>query len=359
MGVVYQSRVNNMEYKTAEKARALVFNIDSIADMIAHTQRDDGEIPWSENDKTDPWDMVEAIMGLNIGGYRGEAAKAFEWLVEKQHKEGFWYASYRNGVPEDKTQDTNMTSYIAVGLLHDYLINKDLDLLKQMWPTLESAMNFVLSLQLPSGKLYWAKSPEGVIDPVALLTGSSSVYMSTKCALAIARILGYDKPAWKDSLLKLGDSIRHKRHQFNVTKSRYSMDWFYPILSGALSGDEAQKRVDKYWKKFIVDDLGVRCVSDNPWVTIAESSELVLALSAMGNDNLAKIVFSWIQDRCFDDGTYWCGFTFPDMVVWPEEKVTWTNAVVILAADALYNLTPAGQIFNHEFWKTFEYSPFY
>ncbi len=116
--------------------------------------------------------------------------------------------------------------------------------------------------------------------------------------------------------------------------------------------------MDKNWKKFVVEGLGVRCVSDNPWVTIAESSEFVLALSAMGNDNLAKIVFSWIQDRCFDDGSYWCGFTFPDMIVWPEEKITWTNAVVLMAADALYNLTPAGQIFNYEFWKTFEFSPF-
>ncbi len=348
-----------MEFKTAEIKQDLALNVDSVADMIAHTQRVDGEIPWSHDDKTDPWDMVEAIMGLNIGGYRSEGIKAFQWLARNQENEGYWYASYINGIPEDRTQDTNMTSYIAVGLLHYYLIYKDIFFLKQMWPTLESAMNFALSLQMPSGKLYWAKSPEGKIDPVSLLTGSSSVYMSTKCALAIAKILGHEKPSWKNSLIKLGDSIRYRRNMFNVTKSRYSMDWFYPILSGALSGDEAQKRVDKYWKKFVVEDLGVRCVSDNPWVTIAESSEFVLALSAMGNDNLAKIVFNWIQDRCFDDGTYWCGFTFPDMVIWPEEKITWTNAVVLMAADALYNLTPAGQLFNHEFWKTFEFSPFY
>jgi hypothetical protein len=61
------------------------------------------------------------------------------------------------------------------------------------------------------------------------------------------------------------------------------MDWYYPILCGVITGDGAQKRLDKYWKKFVVEDRGVRCVSDKPWVTIAETSELTLALAGIGN----------------------------------------------------------------------------
>lgn len=136
-----------------------------------------------------------------------------------------------------------------------------------------------------------------------------------------------------------------------MTKSRFSMDWFYPILGGAVTGAAAQRRIDKFWKKFVIQNMGVRCVADQPWVTIAESCELVIALAAMGNSLLAGIVFSWICDRTFDDHTFWCGFTFPDMVLWPEEKITWTNAVVLMAADALYDLTPAGRLFSHEYWK--------
>jgi hypothetical protein len=78
--------------------------------------------------------------------------------------------------------------------------------------------------------------------------------------------------------------------------------------------------------------MGIRCVSDRPWVTIAETSELVLALAGMGNSKLAEIVFNWISECTFDDGSYWCGFTFPDMVIWPEDKITWTNGVVMMAA---------------------------
>jgi hypothetical protein len=136
-----------------------------------------------------------------------------------------------------------------------------------------------------------------------------------------------------------------------MTKSRFSMDWFYPILTGALVGDDARKRIDSYWKKFVVEGQGVRCVYDEPWVTIAETCELVLALVAMGNEDLARIVFSWISTKRFDDDTYWCGFTFPNMVIWPEDKITWTNAVVLMALDALYHLTPASQMFNHTSWE--------
>jgi hypothetical protein len=143
-----------------------------------------------------------------------------------------------------------------------------------------------------------------------------------------------------------------------MTKSRYSMDWFYPILAGVITGNEAQKRIDKYWKKFVVEDRGVRCVSDKPWVTIAETSELCLALAAMGNLELTRIVFNWICDRRYEDGSYWCGFTCPDLTVWPEDKITWTNAAVLIAADAIYNLTPASMLFNHQFWATSELSPF-
>jgi hypothetical protein len=39
----------------------------------------------------------------------------------------------------------------------------------------------------------------------------------------------------------------------------------------------------------------------------------------------------------------------PKIILWPEEKLTWTNAAVLLAADVLYNLTPAGQMFSHKF----------
>jgi len=333
-----------------KKIQDLSIDIDAVTGLIADTQKENGEIPWSIGDKTDPWDHIEAAIGLCIGGEYEKARLAYRWMAETQLADGSWFSAYRNGQPDDKTRDTNMSSYIAVGLLHFYLITGDDLFLRELWDTMAGGIEFALSLQTPNGEIYWAVSPEGRVDKMALLTGSSSVYMSLKCALAIAQILGHVKPRWKTSLARLANAIQHKAHLFNMTKSRFSMDWFYPILTGAITGVEAQKRIDQYWKKFIITGQGVRCVSDEPWVTLAETSELSLALSAMGNRELSQIVFNWIIDRKFEDNTYWCGYTHPDMVIWPEEKITWTNAVVLMAADAIYDLTPAGQIFSHYFW---------
>lgn len=342
-----------MSVRQARQLRAVsVAATDVAADYIAITQRASGEIPWFDGGKTDPWDHVEAAMGLSIGGYSGHARRAFEWSANMQLEDGSWYSAYKNGVPEDFTRDANMSSYIAVGVYHYFLIFRDKAFLKQMWDTVARAIGFVIGLQAKGGEIYWAVSPEGNVDKMALLTGSSSVYMSIKCALAIADILGYDMPEWKHALSKLEYAIRERRHIFNVTKARFSMDWFYPILCGAIIGDAAKRRIEKYWKKFIIEGQGVRCVSDQPWVTIAESSELCMALSAMGNKFQSEIVFDWIWDKRYeDDSTFWCGHTYPDMVVWPEEKNTWTNAAAMMAADAIYGITPASKLFSHEFWK--------
>jgi hypothetical protein len=345
-----------LDSSRSRSVRDFSVDTEAIAELIAQTQLDSGEIPWCPGQKTDPWDHIEAAMGLSIGGFAQQARRAFEWFARMQLEDGSCYSAYQQGVPEDKTRETNLSSYIAVGVYHYYLITRDDILLKEMWPCISAAIDFALSLQTDEGEIYWALNPEGNVDPMALLTGCSSIYMSIKCALAIAKILGYRKPLWNEGMYRLENAIKFKPHLFNMTKFRYSMDWFYPVLTGAVSGVEAQNRIDKYWKKFIIEDRGVKCVSDEPWVTIAETSELCLALSAMGNRDLAGIVFNWISDRRYDDGSFWCGFVCPDIIIWPEDKIAWTNAAALMAADAIYDLSPASQIFSHQFWEAFDFS---
>jgi len=326
-------------------------DIGSLASSIASEQKTSGEIPWHKGGKTDPWDHVEAAIGLSIGGYYEEARKAFEWLATVQLEDGSWYSSYIDGKPEDTTKESNMSSYMAVGIFHYYLITHDRPFLEYIWPTVCAGIDYATDLQAKGGEIYWARNVGGEVDPMALLTGCSSIYMSLKCALVLALLLGESRPKWQNALKRLGDAIAYRPHLFNKNKSRYSMDWFYPVLSGALTGAEAKKRISRHWNKFIVDGLGARCVSDNPWITIAETSELILSLAAMGEHKLGQTVMSWIHNRLYDDGSYWCGFTFPDMVIWPAERLTWTNAAVMMAADALYHITPAYQLFNHSFWE--------
>ena len=70
-------------------------DIEAVGGLIAATQREDGEIPWFDGDKTDPWDHVEAAMGLNVAGRFTEARAAFAWLAEKQLDDGSWSYNFR------------------------------------------------------------------------------------------------------------------------------------------------------------------------------------------------------------------------------------------------------------------------
>lgn len=326
-------------------------DVGAMADFIVHLQKANGEIPWSEGGKTDPWDHVESAMGLSVAGYHREAERAYEWLAATQLSDGSWWSATRNGRVEDATRDSNLASYIAVGVYQHYLITGDIGFLRRIWATLEAGVAYAVGLQAASGEIHWARNKEGAIDRMALLTGSSSVYMSLKCAIAVASLLRKRRTDWEDALDKLGEAIRFFPSLFNMMKARFSMDWYYPVLCGAITGEDARKRIDRSWDKFVVPDWGVRCVSDRPWVTTAEAAELVLALTAMEDRERAAIVFSWICDKKYDDGSYWTGVTFPDGIIWPEERTSWTAAAVLLAHDALHELTPASRLFRHGFWR--------
>ncbi len=340
-----------MKRHTGQIRSHLVSDIESMARAIAGIQRETGEIPWSEGGKTDPWDHVESAMGLSVGGFYEEARRAYGWLSEIQLPDGAFWAAWRDGRPDERRKDANMTAYVAVGVFHHFLVTGDLAFLSRMWPTVAKAVDFAVSLQAPDGQIYWSMDENGKVAENALLTGSSSIFLSIRCGLAIASRLKQLKPKWEFALRKLGGAIAHRGHLFDESKNRYSMDWYYPILCGAVTGEAAHARFEAHWDEFVVPEWGVRCVSDRPWVTMAESSECILALSAAGRHEDAEKIFSWIRDSRYDDGFYWTGLTVPDSVIWPEERTSWTTAAVILAGDALNGWTAGADVFSHAFWE--------
>jgi len=342
-------------FRTVEKP---LVDVASTTDYILTVQKTNGEIPWSTGGKTDPWDHIESAMGLTVGGLHREAKKAYMWSAESQMEDGSWWSSYRDGRPEpDAFKDSNMTAYIAVGVLHYFKATGDDRFVGQMWQTVSGAMDFVVDLQGESGEIFWAKRADGSIDKKALLTGSSSIFLSLTCALQIASMLGKRRPRWEVARKMLGDAIRNKSDLFDQSKSRFSMDWYYPILSGALRGEAAQRRIENLWDKYLISGWGVRCVSDRPWVTMAETAELCISLAAMGSLALSETVLGWISDKKYEDGAFWTGVTVPDQVIYTEEKTTWTGAAVLLAADLIYGFSPASRFFSHGFLKPFSVYP--
>lgn len=314
------------------------------AESIAAEQYPSGEIPWSRYGHTDPWDHVECAMALTAAGLLDEARAAFEWSRREQRADGSWAIKYRRGVIEDAGSDSNFCAYIATGVWHHVLATGDERFARRMWPTVRAAVDFVLGMQAGTGEIYWAQGPGGVFTE-ALLTGSASVHHSLRCAVALAEFLDVAQPEWEVAAGRLGHAIAAHPDSF-TTKPQHSMDWYYPVLCGAVRGPDAAHRIAERWGEFVVEGLGVRCVSDRPWVTGAETSEFVMALDAMGDRDRALAQFAAMQHLREDDGSYWTGLVYADGKRWPVERTTWTAAAMILAADALSDTTPAAGIFR-------------
>ncbi|MFF0445104.1 prenyltransferase/squalene oxidase repeat-containing protein [Streptomyces sp. NPDC004609] len=315
---------------TAEQAAETVAGIRA-------AQRDDGAIPWFRGHHLDPWDHTEAAMALDAAGEHEAAARAYAWLLRHQNDDGSWYAAYDDGDarrPTDLGRETNFVAYVAVGVWHHYLATGDELFLDRMWPVVRAAIAFVLRLQQPGGQIGWKREADGRPVNDALLTGSSSIHHALRCALALAEEREEPQPDWELAAGALAHAIGGHPERF-LDKRHYSMDWYYPVLGGAVTGAAATSRIAERWDEFVVPGLGVRCVLPNPWVTGGESCELALTLWVMGESDRALEILQSLGHLRADGGMYWTGYVFDDRAVWPEELTTWTAGSLLLAVAAL------------------------
>ncbi|MCY4663961.1 MAG: hypothetical protein OXC00_04775, partial [Acidimicrobiaceae bacterium] len=128
----------------------------------------------------------------------------------------------------------------------------------------------------------------------------------------------------------------------------WAMDWYYPVLAGVLLGAEARARLASRRRIFVHEGEGVSCVSNQDWVTTAETCECAMAHLAVGDRSTALALFEWAQRLREPDGSYLTGRAFPTNVSYPDrECTTYSAAAVLLAADALAGEGAASGLFVH------------
>ena len=319
--------------------------IRTTAAHIADWQLPSGMIPWFPGGHADAWNHVEAAMALDIMGMHDQARAAYQWLADMQRPDGSWHQYYLADSIEQDKLDANCVAYVAAGIWHHYLITGDRAWLESNWEMVDKGIEFVLELQTPRGEIIWARHADGTPWSFALLTGSSSMSHSIRCAVAIAEELGHERPDWELGAAMLTHVIRTVPDAF-APKDRWAMDWYYPVLTGVLRGEAGLARMADRADDFLFEDKGVRCVSDRPWVTTAETCECAMAYLTVGERGRALDLFTAIQDYRRPDGSYYTGIAYPEEVSFPdEERSTYSAAAVILAADALSGASAASELF--------------
>src|SRR5215212_6704797 len=238
--------------------------LSATVDAIAEWQLPSGMVPWFPDGHADPWNHVEAAMALDLGGRRADAERAYDWLVQKQRRDGAWHQYYLADSIEQDKLDANVCAYVAAGVWHHYLLTRDTGFIETMWPVVERAIDFVLELQRPRGEILWARHADGTPWSFALLTGSASMCHSLRCAIAIAQLLGRERPDWELSAARLAHVIRaHVAGEMPdafAPKHRWAMDWYYPVLAGVLTGEAGREHLDARRNTFLFEDKGIRCV---------------------------------------------------------------------------------------------------
>jgi len=318
-----------------------------IAKSIKTNQLDSGAIPSNADLSHDPWDHIEAIMGLNFLKDKESSDLAFKWLKNNQNKDGSWYAKYSNNDPIELNKPTHFGPYISVAALHYFKIFSDKDKLFELWETIKSAIDFSIDLQNSNGTIPWSVDKNNEIENDFLLTGSSSILKSLECAIAISKILDLDSnEKWTKAYESLAYAVRNPEGLFDKTadRSRFSMDSYYPIISGVLLDYEKEKYIKKIFKDFYVEGIGVKCVVEEPWVTVAETSEFIVSLVISNKIEEAKKILIEVMNVSDANNIPYMGWQYDENIFWPEEKPSWTAAALILAADSIYDFSKGSDI---------------
>ena len=306
------------------------------AATIAALQEPSGRIPWFAGGIADPWNHAEAAMALSAAGHHEAAERALDWLASVQRPDGAFHAAYGpGGTVTDDRLDTNGTAYVAAACYHRFLQTKDASALEARRPLLEAALGFVLAQQRPGGEIAWSDAPVGTTGDLSLLAACSSIYASLRAAAGCAAVLGRAWPEVDAGAARLATALRGRPGAF-VDKGEYAMDWYYPVLSGALSGADAWRRLEDGWDRFVRAGRGVLCRSDGRWVTAAETAECALACLSVGRRDDARRLLAWTATHRLATGEYLTGLVYPERSQFPAgERTSYTAAAFVLAADAL------------------------
>ena len=308
--------------------------VRATAASIASSQGSDGMIGRTPGGPGDPWNHVEGAIALDLAGLHDESSRAYRWLATHQRADGSWFATYRpDGSVAEHHVDTNAVAYVATGVLAHLLCGAGADL-AALGGVVGRALEFVLGRERGRGVLPWSVQEDGSDAPISLLAASSSVSASLRHGAQLAERLGAPSLHLGEAAERIAASISGGRPVF-ADKSSFAMDWYYPVLTQAITGPAARRRLEEGRAVFVTSD-GVRCRAEERWVTTAESAEAAIAYAGIGELDEAHRLLASVADKRLASGAYLTGLVYPERSEFPPGETShYSAAAVLIANDVL------------------------
>ena len=317
------------------------------AEWIASLQLDTGMIPWFPGGHCDPWNHVETAMALDVAGLHAAAERGYEWLVDMQRADGSWWNYYLpDGTVEEAKLDTNVCAYIATGVWHHWLCTWDRAFVDHLWPTVQRALDWVLSMRREDGTVLWACTDDDRPWNYALLTGSSSIAHALRCGANLAALINEPRPDWIDAAEPpvLPD---HRAPAGVRTEGPLGDGLVLPGAAGCLTGaarqDQAGRRLGGVRHGAAGHPLRQRRAVGHG---VGDRRVLHRPRGDRRSQPRPPTCCAWTRPHRRSDGAYYTGIVYPSEVRFPFEEVSaYTGAAVILAADAIDGASPASGLF--------------
>ena len=274
---------------------------------------------------------------------------AYQWLVDTQLPDGSWFNYYLTTGIEDARLDTNVCAYLATGAWHRYVSTGEIDGLENRCGPPSRPVSTSCSGGSDSTVPSIGRSTRRGFSrstPSSPGRRRSTTASGAPSPVPSGSATNDRTGSWPPAGWPTRSPTSQKR-----SPPRWSSPWTgitrcSPARSPARPPDAGSMGPGTL---FVMDGRGVRCVSTGEWVTAAETAECVLALDALGMDDLALRLLTWVQALRNEDGSYWTGMVYPEEATFPPlERSSYTAGAMVLAADALSRTTPASGIFRGE-----------
>ena len=316
-------------------------------ESIARVQDRSGAIAWPDG-HVDAWDHVECAMALSACGLREPARRAYRWLRETQRADGSWARSVESGRVTDPAAESHHAAYVAVGAWHEYLVTGDERHALTMWPTVRRAVDWALGLGTTRGEVLWERDAAGRAGDVraavrvrehppepALRGGAGRA--GRRPAAGLGARGGPARARW---------CARHP--EAFADKSRFSMDWYYPVLGGAVRGaGRGPPAGGGVGRRSWFPGSASGASATSPWVTggrdLRAGARAGRARDARPGARGCSRACSTCATRTAPTGP---AGSSPTRRRCPRERSTWTAAAVVLAADALAGFSGGAGIFR-------------